>query len=68
MEQGCKKREVDQVVHARKRTKCNQLQHVEAFLKLTSKISDNCKKHIHRMGFRSFLQITSMSNIYSIYL
>uniref|UniRef100_A0A8R7Q2A7 Uncharacterized protein n=1 Tax=Triticum urartu TaxID=4572 RepID=A0A8R7Q2A7_TRIUA len=55
MEQGCKKREADQVAHARKRTKCNQLQHVEAFLKLTSGISDNCKQRIHRMGFRSFL-------------
>ncbi|VAH74779.1 unnamed protein product [Triticum turgidum subsp. durum] len=68
MEQGCKKREADQIVYARKRTKCNQLQHVEAFLKLTSEISDNCKQRIHRMGFRAFLQITSLSNIDYVYI
>ena len=46
---------------------CNQFQHVESFIKLASEMTDSHKQCVRRMGFQTFLQITSMSNIDSIY-
>ena len=46
---------------------CNQFQHVESFIKLASEMTDSHKQCVCRMGFQTFLQITSMSNIDSIY-
>ncbi|KAI4996052.1 hypothetical protein ZWY2020_041150, partial [Hordeum vulgare] len=45
----------------------NQLHPVQSSLKLASELTESRKHHVARLGFRSFLEMTSVSNIESIY-